>query len=160
MAVGASSVAAPPDPKPVPRQVLRVDPCSPEAMSAALKAASAAPAADAAARVRAVNDAFRTRATSCIAARLSWTATATNDATTWAHARGDAESYLYLLYATGVLRGSKPAEAYFVRCDQTTMTQADIDAGNLVLLFGGSPIRPAELEIGRVTLPTQKRTTP
>ena len=36
--------------------------------------------------------------------------------------------------------GTTPSEAYFVRCDRTTMTQDDIDNGRLVCLIGIAPI--------------------
>lgn len=48
--------------------------------------------------------------------------------------------------------GSKPDEAWFVRCDRTTMTQADIDAGRTVLLFGFAPAKPAEFVVDRLVI--------
>ena len=46
--------------------------------------------------------------------------------------------------------GAKPEEAYFVRCDRTTMTQNDLDNGRLICLVGIAPSRPAEFVIFRV----------
>ena len=46
--------------------------------------------------------------------------------------------------------GTKPVEAYFVRCDRTTMTQNDLDNGRLVCLVGVAPLRPAEFVIFRI----------
>jgi len=45
--------------------------------------------------------------------------------------------------------GTTPDEAYFVRCDRTTMTQDDIDNGRLVCLVGMAPAKPAEFVIFR-----------
>jgi phage tail sheath protein FI len=46
--------------------------------------------------------------------------------------------------------GTKPEEAYFVRCDRSTMTQNDLDNGRLIVLVSVSPIRPAEFVIFRI----------
>jgi len=46
--------------------------------------------------------------------------------------------------------GSKPDEAYFVKCDSTTMTQDDIDNGRLIVLIGVAALRPAEFVIFRI----------
>jgi phage tail sheath protein FI len=46
--------------------------------------------------------------------------------------------------------GTKPEEAFFVKCDRTTMTQSDLDNGRLVCLIGIAPIRPAEFVIIRI----------
>ena len=56
--------------------------------------------------------------------------------------------------------GTTPAEAYFVVCDRTTMTQNDLDNGRLVCLVGVSPLRPAEFvifRIGQKTLEAARR---
>ena len=44
--------------------------------------------------------------------------------------------------------------AFFVRCDRTTMTQADIDAGRLICHIGVAPVKPAEFVIFRIQLNT------
>ena len=44
-------------------------------------------------------------------------------------------------------RGSRPEDAYFVRCDASTMTQQDIDQGVLVAPVGFARIRPAEFVV-------------
>ena len=48
------------------------------------------------------------------------------------------------------LLGSTPAQAFFVRCDLTTMTQVDLDNGRMVCLIGVSLLRPAEFVIFRI----------
>ena len=48
------------------------------------------------------------------------------------------------------LLGAKPEQAYFVRCDRTTMTQNDLDNGRMICLVGVAPTRPAEFVIFRV----------
>lgn len=60
------------------------------------------------------------------------------------------EEILVPLWRDGRLQGTKPEEAFFVRCDRTTMTQADLDAGRLVVLVGHAPVRPAEFVVVRI----------
>jgi len=60
------------------------------------------------------------------------------------------EEILVPLWRDGRLMGTKPEEAFFVRCDRTTMTQADLDAGRLVVLVGHAPVRPAEFVVVRI----------
>ena len=44
----------------------------------------------------------------------------------------------------GALLGTTAKDAYFVRCDRSTMTQNDLDIGRLVCLVGVAVVRPAE----------------
>ena len=60
------------------------------------------------------------------------------------------EDFLFSQWRNGALLGSKPEEAYFVRCDRTTMTQGDLDAGRLIVLVGVAVVKPAEFVIFRV----------
>jgi len=68
----------------------------------------------------------------------------------WAKVRQTIEDFLYNEWRSERLLGTKPEEAYFVRCDRSTMTQNDLDNGRLICLVGLSPIRPAEFVIFRV----------
>jgi len=49
-----------------------------------------------------------------------------------------------------MLQGRTKEEAYFVRCDRTTMTQADINNGKLIVLIGMAPVKPTEFVIFRI----------
>jgi phage tail sheath protein FI len=49
------------------------------------------------------------------------------------------------------LVGSTPEEAFFVRCDRSTMTQNDINAGRLICIVGVAPVKPAEFVIVQIT---------
>src|SRR5690348_562064 len=51
----------------------------------------------------------------------------------WARVRETAEEILTGLWRRGDLMGARPEEAFFVRCDRTTMTQSDIDEGRLIV---------------------------
>jgi len=50
----------------------------------------------------------------------------------------------------GGLPGSRPEEAFFVKCDRSTRTQADLDQGRLICLVGVATARPAESDIFRI----------
>ena len=68
----------------------------------------------------------------------------------WGQIRRAVEDFLFAQWQGGALLGSKPAEAFFVRCDRTTMTQNDLDNGRLVCLIGVAPVKPAEFVIFRI----------
>jgi len=87
-----------------------------------------------------------------ITAGTAWAATAANDQATWSALVGQVDSFLYDAWRLGTLMGSKPAEAWFVRCDRTTMTQADLDAGRTVLLYGFAPLKPAEFVVDQLVI--------
>jgi len=57
---------------------------------------------------------------------------------------------LFNEWQSGALQGSKPEQAYFVRCDRSTMTQNDLDNGRLVCLIGIASVRPAEFVMIRI----------
>ena len=52
----------------------------------------------------------------------------------------------------GGLRGSTQQEAFFVRCDLTTMTQNDLNNGSLILVVGVAPLQPAEFIFLKITI--------
>jgi len=53
-------------------------------------------------------------------------------------------------FQNGALLGDKPEQAYFVRCDRSTMTQNDLDNGRVVVLVGVVALTPAEFVIFRI----------
>jgi uncharacterized protein len=79
-----------------------------------------------------------------------WAVFEPNNAQLWDNVRTTVEDFLLVLWMQGALLGGKPEEAYFVRCDRTTMTQNDLDNGRLVCLVGIAPVKPAEFVIFRV----------
>ena len=58
--------------------------------------------------------------------------------------------FLYNEWRNGALLGATPEEAFFVRCDRSTMTQNDLDNGRLICLIGVAIIKPAEFVIFRI----------
>jgi phage tail sheath protein FI len=68
----------------------------------------------------------------------------------WGNVRRAVEDFLFNEWKSGRLAGVSPDEAYFVRCDRTTMTQSDVDNGRLICLVGVALLRPAEFVIFRI----------
>ncbi len=79
-----------------------------------------------------------------------WAVFEPNNERLWSNIRSMVEDFLYVLWRDGALLGAKPEEAYFVRCDRTTMTQNDLDNGRMICLVGIAPSRPAEFVIFRI----------
>jgi phage tail sheath protein FI len=79
-----------------------------------------------------------------------WAVFEPNGPRLWANIRQTVEDFLLVLWRDGALLGDKPEQAYFVRCDRTTMTQNDLDNGRLICLIGIAPVKPAEFVIFRI----------
>jgi phage tail sheath protein FI len=79
-----------------------------------------------------------------------WVVFEPNNEALWASVRQSIEDFLLATWRTGALMGTKPEQAYFVRCDRTTMTQNDLDNGRLICLIGVAPTYPAEFVIFRI----------
>ncbi len=81
---------------------------------------------------------------------MQWVVFEPNGEALWAKVRTAVEDFLLNEWRSGALQGNKPEEAYFVHCDQTTMTQNDLDNGRLVCVVGVAPVKPAEFVIFRI----------
>jgi phage tail sheath protein FI len=79
-----------------------------------------------------------------------WAVFEPNGQRLWANIRDTVEAFLYNQWRSGALLGGTPAEAYFVRCDRSTMTQNDLDNGRLVCEVGVAALKPAEFVIFRI----------
>ncbi len=79
-----------------------------------------------------------------------WAVFEPNNERLWASIRQSIEDFLLVVWRTGALMGTKPEEAFFVRCDRTTMAQNDLDNGRLICLIGVAPTYPAEFVIFRI----------
>ncbi|WP_454454979.1 phage tail sheath family protein [Thauera phenylacetica] len=79
-----------------------------------------------------------------------WAVFEPNGERLWANVRQTIADFLYNEWRNGALLGTKTEEAFFVRCDRSTMTQNDLDNGRLVCLIGVAVIKPAEFVIFRI----------
>jgi phage tail sheath protein FI len=76
-----------------------------------------------------------------------WVVFEPNDEPLWAQIRLNVGAFLQQLFRQGAFQGSKPSDAYFVRCDSTTTTQADINQGVVNIVVGFAPLKPAEFVV-------------
>ena len=74
-----------------------------------------------------------------------------NDDPLWERVRRTITAFLLNVWHDGTLAGEKASEAFFVKCDRSTMTQDDIDNGRLILVVGVAPLKPAEFVIFRIS---------
>ena len=79
-----------------------------------------------------------------------WVVFEPNNEALWARVRQTIEQFLGTQWRAGALMGLKEEEAFFVKCDRTTMTQDDIANGRLIVVIGIAPVKPAEFVIFRI----------
>jgi phage tail sheath protein FI len=79
-----------------------------------------------------------------------WVVFEPNDQKLWARVRQTVGQFLTSVWKGGALMGGTPEEAFFVKCDASTMTQDDIDNGRLIMVIGIAPVKPAEFVIFRI----------
>ena len=78
---------------------------------------------------------------------MQWAVFEPNDEPLWASIRLNVGSFMNQLFRQGAFQGKTPAEAYLVKCDSETTTQADIDNGVVNVLVGFAPLKPAEFVV-------------
>jgi phage tail sheath protein FI len=83
-----------------------------------------------------------------------------NSPETWSRVTDSVSAFLFTQWRNGALFGRKPEDAFFVRCDETTMTADDIQNGRLICQIGVAIVRPAEFVIFRIEQITGYATQP
>ena len=78
---------------------------------------------------------------------IQWAVFEPNAEPLWAQIRLNVGAFLQQLFLEGAFQGTTPNDAYFVKCDATTTTQNDIDAGMVNVVIGFAPLKPAEFII-------------
>ena len=79
-----------------------------------------------------------------------WAVFEPNGELLWANLKRTVSDFLLNEFQNGALLGDKPEQAYFVRCDRSTMTQNDLDNGRVIVLVGVAALTPAEFVIFRI----------
>jgi phage tail sheath protein FI len=79
-----------------------------------------------------------------------WVVFEPNTVDTWVRLTDSVSAFLLTQWRSGALFGASPAQAFFVRCDETTMTADDILNGRLICQVGVAIVRPAEFVIFRI----------
>ena len=82
---------------------------------------------------------------------IQWAVFEPNDHPLWSSLRANIDSFMNGLFRAGAFQGSTAKEAYFVRCGLgDTMVQGDIDRGQVIVMVGFAPLKPAEFVIVRI----------
>jgi uncharacterized protein len=79
-----------------------------------------------------------------------WVVFEKNDEMTWSNVRQTVYDFLYNEWKNEALLGDSPSQAFFVKCDRSTMTQNDLDNGRLICVIGIAVIKPTEFVIFRI----------
>lgn len=87
---------------------------------------------------------------------LEWVVFEPNGEPLWARVRLAVANFLAGAWRSGALVGTKQDQAFFVRCDRSTMTEADLSSGRLVVQVGLAMTKPAEFLVFRLTLATAR----
>jgi phage tail sheath protein FI len=82
-----------------------------------------------------------------LARGTQWAVFEPNAEPLWAELRLSVGSFMQNLFVVGAFAGQTPDQAYFVKCDRTTMTQQDIDQGIVNIVVGFAAIEPAEFVV-------------
>jgi Bacteriophage tail sheath protein len=79
---------------------------------------------------------------------LGWAVFQPNAQPLWDALAQTVEAFMLTLFRQGnYFQGTTPSEAFLVKCDSTTTTQADIDNGIVNILVGFAPLKPAEFVV-------------
>jgi phage tail sheath protein FI len=73
-----------------------------------------------------------------------WAVYEPNEKVTWQRLQREIEEFLNSLLEQGYFAGGTPNEAFFVRCDESTVTREDQDAGRMIVQIGVAPAVPTE----------------
>jgi phage tail sheath protein FI len=84
-------------------------------------------------------------------AGTKWVAFEPNGEPLWAKLRASIETFLLGLFKDGAFQGATPSDAFFVTCDATTVTQADLDKGILNAVVGIALLAPAEFIVIKIS---------
>jgi phage tail sheath protein FI len=76
-----------------------------------------------------------------------WVVFEPNDEPLWAQIRLNIGAFMNGLFRQGAFQGTTPSEAFFVKCDSETTTQADRNLGIVNIIVGFAPLKPAEFVI-------------
>jgi len=76
-----------------------------------------------------------------------WVVFEPNDEPLWAKVRLNVGVFMNGLFRQGAFQGSTPDQAFYVKCDAETTTQADRNLGIVNIEVGFAPLKPAEFVV-------------
>jgi phage tail sheath protein FI len=80
-----------------------------------------------------------------------WSVFEPNDQRLWSKLRISATNFLSRTWRDGALFGATPAEAFYVKCDAETNPPEVVEAGQVIVEIGVSPVKPAEFVIFKLS---------
>jgi phage tail sheath protein FI len=75
---------------------------------------------------------------------LQWVVFEPNAPPLWTQIRSAIAAFMQGLFLQGAFQGQKPQDAYLVKCDAQTTTRNDINLGQVNVVVGFAPVKPAE----------------
>lgn len=82
---------------------------------------------------------------------IQWAVFEPNDEPLWASLRLNIGAFMMQQFRAGAFQGQTATDAFFVKVDSATTTQADIDTGRVNILVGFAPLKPAEFVVLSLT---------
>ncbi|MFF1376086.1 phage tail sheath family protein [Streptomyces sp. NPDC058308] len=79
-----------------------------------------------------------------------WVVFEPNDQALWARIRRNVSAFLVNEWRSGALFGSRPEDAFYVKCDAETNPVESVDLGRVVCEIGIAPVKPAEFVVFRL----------
>jgi uncharacterized protein len=79
-----------------------------------------------------------------------WVVFEPNDEPLWAQIRLNVGAFMRNLFRQGAFQGASPRDAYFVKCDNESTTQNDINLGIVNIVVGFAPLKPAEFVVLKI----------
>ena len=86
-----------------------------------------------------------------------WVVFEPNDQDLWARVTRTVSNFLEGLWRAGALFGASPAQAFFVKCDESLNPEVERMKGRLYIEVGVAPVRPAEFVIFRIGQMTENQ---
>lgn len=85
----------------------------------------------------------------------NWVIFETNGEELWARVLRTIEAILTGLWKDGLLVGASPHQAFFIKVDQSTMTEEDIENGRLICEVGVATEKPEVFAVFHITQNTE-----
>lgn len=73
-----------------------------------------------------------------------WVVFEPNNPQLWGNIERNIRAYLKTLFNSGALMGKTPEEAFYVKCNEATNPQENLDLGIVTIEIGIAPVKPAE----------------
>jgi len=83
-------------------------------------------------------------------ANLTWAVFEGNATPLWSALTQEVTAFMLSLFRQGAFAGDTPSQAFFVQCDATTTTPADVANGVVNVLVGFAPLVPAEFVVVQI----------